>query len=226
MTAIPTIEITRTLAPFTVRLKCAGALRAQGETLLDVIQQMHASGALKDGASLRVAGLDLRLQTATQTASVSTAKAPEIATVLDVCEPNFDAPAPQPWRKDVSATLAWVAAQASLLQRLGVEGREVSLHQSVVLARDALNARHLQALRSQPLDDDDSGWCLTAAESDANPDDPDAYIGASVMEILCARPELGTVLALPPGFAATFEQHQLVSVFDAQGALCWSESPA
>ena len=223
MSAVPTIELTRALATLTVRLVCSGALRAQGETLLNIVEQMHKRSALRDGASLCVAGFDLRLQDATPTASGLTAKVH--TTVLDVCEPNFDAQPPQPWRKDVSATLAWVAAQASLLQRLGVMGKEVGLHQSVVLARDALDARHLQAMRSNPLDDHDSGWCLTNTESDASPDDPAAFVGASVMAVLRARPEMGAVLALPPGFAVAFDQHQLVSVFDPLGTQCWPESP-
>jgi len=144
-------------------------------------------------------------------------------TLLDVCEPDFGGDPTREWRNDVSTTLAWVGSQVALANRLGVPGEEVRLHQMVVLSKSALASSQLEATRNKPLDENDSGWCLTDAAQSRDPDDPDAYGAANVMTVLRHCPELGAVLALPPGCAAMFEQHRLVALFDAQGDLCWSE---
>lgn len=212
MASPTTIELTRALAPFTVRLVCAPGQREQGQTVLDLVQQLKARGALKDGASLRLAGFDLRLRTCTQ------------AQILEVCEPDFDDDPQHQWRANVSATLAWVAAQASLSSQLGLMGDEVNLHQLVVLADGALGARQLQALRNKPVDGEDSGWCLMDAEHEADPDDANAYTAMSVMNVLRQRPEMGAVLAMPTGCAAAFDGRQLVALFDAKGELRWPVS--
>ena len=208
------LELTRAMGPSTVHVVCANAQQTQAGRLLDLVQALTAQGALKHGMTLRLAGFDLRLL-ARSAASPST-------TVFDLCEPDFGHAPQQEWRADVSATLAWVAAQAALITRWGLSGREVHWHQKLVVARGALLAHQLQAIRSTPLDEQDSGWCLSDSDHDADPQDANAYEAMSVLAVLSQRPELGSVLSLPPGCAAVFEREQLAALFDTEGQLLWS----
>jgi hypothetical protein len=110
------------------------------------------------------------------------------------------------------------AVSTELAELLGLSGEAPQLASAVVVQAGCLDGRDVALLRCEPMDPEDSGWCVYSA-------DPGAVGGGllkyRVQDLLERVPAWGPVLALPTGFLAVTSAARPDWVCDAQGEVLW-----
>jgi hypothetical protein len=135
---------------------------------------------------------------------------------LIVCEPDFGGDPLRDVRPRVDTTLSVLADQAGVLRRAGMTAQDSTFEQLVVVARGALSAASLNLFRSEPSDESDSGWSVTAADAPESTS-PKDFEAVRAYLFLQMRRVVLSVLMLPVGTAVVIDGDEVVMVLDDSG---------
>jgi hypothetical protein len=128
---------TRRVCDLELVARCDDAFAPQAGSLLEAVASFEGEGkGLADGVTVRFGWSLLTLRR----------RRDEVL----VCEPDFDGDPFRDLREDVTCTLAVLAGQAAVVNRLGVEPAEARFDEKVVLARGCLAERRVYLQRSEP----------------------------------------------------------------------------
>jgi hypothetical protein len=132
-----------------------------------------------------------------------------------VCEPDYDSD-PLDWKPQVDETV-WVSKeQAELHASLpNVPIERTRGDQQIHFVADALSADAVYLHRLAPDGAQDSGW-FVGTEADFVARVPAGAKTALAGELISVEPDWASVLILPVGFSARFEQGRLAAILDAR----------
>lgn len=198
------VIIQRTVGDQRLRADCAPAQAPRARAVLDVFADAREAGTtLRPGTSVRFGWAFFRLTLDGDS--------------LLVEEPRFDTWPSESWNPRIDTSLTVVAAQASLLRHLDVDGQDAFFDQYLTVAAGALSRPGIFLRRGDSLSEEDSGWLV------GDLDDPEALTRGGELEVVPSahlvgrRPSLLPTLALPTGFAAILSGDTLEQVLDAAG---------
>jgi hypothetical protein len=203
------MKIQRHIGQYTVALSCSEYLTEQAEFVLDVI-----AGAIDRGEVVLRDGL--RVEVSWSVLTMRQTKDRE----LHICEPDFDADPFTRLRDDITATLSVIAAQNEFLRTVGTSAVPVRFDHKVVIAAGVLELDHVYLERSKDVPFGDSGWYIGPVDEEAG-----KLNAIYVYQLLSARPEFMSVLALPPGHMVVFLRQAVESVVDERDREIWQVEP-
>ena len=184
---------------------CDPALHIQAESVLHLLGELAEHGSLREGSRIRL-GL-----------SQLTVRARDNQLLL--LQPRFEADVRE-LSDDITQTLSLLADQAALAQQLGVAIQPTSFDHRMVVACGALAHAHIYLERSEPTDDNDSGWYIGPADE---PGEVECE-HRRVYELVRERPALLRVLGLPSGYLVAFEGDAIKTVLDTRDQDLWAAS--
>jgi hypothetical protein len=138
---------------------------------------------------------------------------------LRVWEPDFAGDSENGLSPTLDTTIAIIDSQLKWLRLLGEDGLDASFDQRVVLAKAALAAPNIFALRSEPNGEIDSGWSVAPVPRPGEQIDMSGLETTPIHRLLAARPGLLAVLALPVGYLVTLSGNDVVEVTAPDGAV-------
>ena len=184
---------------------CARELQPLAGDVLTTFERIAQSdGGLRPGLRVRFGWSRLVLQ-------------PHDNDALIVCEPDFGGDPLRDVRPRVDTTLSVLADQTRVLRQAGMPAQDSTFEQMVVVGRGALAAPSLNLFRSEPSDDGDSGWSVTAADApeSSSPEDFEAVRSYLFLQM---RRVILSVLMLPVGTAVVIDGDDVAMVLDDSGA--------
>lgn len=140
---------------------------------------------------------------------------------LTVLEPDYAGDPESEVRADVSVSLATLARQRAVLERVGVPGEAIDFDEHVTTFRGVLDVEEVLLLRVVSPGGRLTGWRL--APMAGIPDDgvPDSL---PVHEVLRARPILVDAMLLPPGYMVYFAGDRMTAIVDPEDNVVWDGS--
>lgn len=132
---------------------------------------------------------------------------------LIVCEPDFSGNPFSEEKNSIDFTLEIQAVQNTFVKRCGVEPIATLFQDKIILAKECLNKEKLFMERIEPdLEKGDSGWFINTLEDDSEDIE---YEAIYAFQLLKLRPELISVLMLPPGFIVLVNKNTIEKVIDS-----------
>lgn len=141
--------------------------------------------------------------------------------------PRITAPLPgvQPMQfvEDCSDALNVDARQRFLLESFDVQALTCNCTQAALAVKDLAFCDEWFLDRVGEQDGFQSGWVVSASDSELDTQDPDALELVSLWELTCRNPEIAPFLLLPIGWQVSFERrphvmHELVEVEPRPGS--------
>lgn len=120
----------------------------------------------------------------------------------------------------IGAPATRVHVPHDLIERLGAHSAAPGPEEKVVIAPGILREERIVLHRASSAAPGDSGWYLSGDRPDVAPDDLQAMRCSSLLK---SRPDLGPLLALPPGFLAVVNGAELERVLDARDEQVWPQ---
>jgi hypothetical protein len=118
------------------------------------------------------------------------------------------------WRRADGSVPTWPAEFA----RLGLARVPIAAEDRLVVARGAGQPARIYLERLAGCGAGDSGWYIGSVDNVA----PPGYDAVRVADMLAARPDLASLLELPPGCLVVLDGARLEAVFDAENKRLWS----
>ncbi|EDM74339.1 hypothetical protein PPSIR1_11948 [Plesiocystis pacifica SIR-1] len=149
------------------------------------------------------------------------AEGPESAlgtSTLVVREPDYDGEPEDATRADISVSLATLARQRGVLERVGVAGEAINFDQHVMAIQGALDIEEVLLLRVVSPGGRLTGWRLAPTAGISEEDELESL---PVYAILQARPALLDAMLLPSGYMAYYSGDQLTTVLDGEDRVVW-----
>jgi hypothetical protein len=185
----------------TLVANCAPDYDTMARSLLLRLQQLHERGpALKPGSHVDFGWSMLQIEAHPQH--------------WVVCEPDYDSD-PMIWLPKVDDTLWVLQQQAALLGSLDLASSlRTRGDQWLLLQPGALTAMEIYLHRSEPINEQDSGWYIGVETAEQNVERRALPVMAGTL--IQNKPQWLSVLALPTGYLVHFERDRLVDIFDAE----------
>jgi hypothetical protein len=203
--ALRRVVVERDVAGARLRARCSPHHRVRAGSALQAFGGLeHEVGKLRVGTSIRFGWSLLRLFGTGED-------------VLEAREPNFAAWPADAWSPTIDRTLDVVAAQVTILRRVGAEPLDATFDQYLVTIPGVLEQPTVFVRRDPRQGADDSGWTLAPLS------DPDALTTASdVRPVTLAvaavrRPAVAAVLTLPLDYIAVIDGEYVMRVYDDTG---------
>lgn len=131
---------------------------------------------------------------------------------LILCEPDFSRNPFSEEKNSIDSTLEVQALQNSFAKRCGVDPIATLFQDKIILVKGCLNKEKLFMERIEPdLEKGDSGWFINTFEDDSENIE---YEAIYVFQLLKLRPELMSVLMLPPGFIVLVDRNTIEKVIN------------
>lgn len=131
---------------------------------------------------------------------------------LILCEPDFSRNPFSEEKNSIDSTLEVQALQNSFAKRCGVDPIATLFKDKIILVKGCLNKEKLFMERIEPdLENGDSGWFIKTMEDDSEDVE---YEAIYAFQLLKLRPELMSVLMLPPGFIVLVDKNTIEKVIN------------
>src|SRR5215831_5898818 len=141
------MRIKKTIGNVDIVANCTEAQERQAASLLDKLSELNEKGpALKDGSIVRFGWSDLKL----------VSKDNELV----ITEPDFKKNPFRDFLPQVNETLAVLNVQTQLLNKAQVAGIDSLYNSKVIIDKGCLTEEEVYLERSEPADDQDSGWFI------------------------------------------------------------------
>ena len=112
---------------------------------------------------------------------------------------------------DLTIALWIQLEQASLLNKLKIEGEMISFQDKIVCAKGVLDLDNIYLERIANYEKGDSGWYIGAIDEDNSGNELEAYYAYQMIKL---RPSIIQVLALQSGYMTVFEKNKLKAVLN------------
>lgn len=179
--------------------ECPDSLTAAARSLLEKLRELHARGPkLHPGSVIEFGWAPLRIE--------------QSDGAWYLCEPEFAAGA-QRFVRGVGVTLRVLDDQARVIHLLGVVPHATRFDETVLVSSQAWDAPRVICDRARTAVAHYSGWYIGADDAVGKRPSPSAA-PVTAGELAVRRPAWTAVLALPPGYLATFEDDRLSAVYD------------
>lgn len=137
-----------------------------------------------------------------------------------LCEPDFSRNPFSEEKNSIDFTLEVQALQNSFAKRCGVDPIATLFQDKIVLVKGSLNKEKLFMERIEPdLENGDSGWFIKTVEDDSEDVE---YEAIYAFQLLYLRPEIMSVLILPPGFIVLVDKNTIEKVINEKNEVVWS----
>ncbi|WP_373883235.1 hypothetical protein ACEQ85_01350 [Acinetobacter pittii] len=131
---------------------------------------------------------------------------------LILCEPDFLSNPFSEEKYSIDFTLEVQALQNSFSKRYGVDPIATLFQDKIILVKGCLDKEKLFMERIEPdLEKGDSGWFINTLEDDSEDIEYEAIYAFQLLKI---RPELMSVLILPPGFIVLVDKNTIEKVIN------------
>lgn len=137
---------------------------------------------------------------------------------LVVREPDYDGDPESETRADISVSLATLARQRGVLERVGVAGEAIDFDQHVLTVRGVLDVEEVFLVRVASPGGRLTGWRLAPTAGIAEEDELESL---PVHAILRERPALLDAMLLPSGYMAFYEGDVLTTVVNERDEVVW-----
>jgi hypothetical protein len=196
--------------------RCFGACRLiaecveQHETAAqDILAELATCTApLEDGLKIRFGWSLLTLRAEVQGQ----------AQALRICEPDFAGDAEKGLSPTLDTTIAVIAAQLQCLRRVCEKGIDAYFDQRIAVARGALDATNIFALRGEP-GGIDSGWSIAPVPPPGGRIDMTGLETIPIHRLVVMRPGLLAILALPIGYLVTVSGSHVAEITAPDGRI-------
>ncbi|URZ18607.1 immunity protein Imm33 domain-containing protein [Clostridium felsineum] len=101
--------------------------------------------------------------------------------------------------------------QGILLNKLRLDGEQISFQDKVVCTKEVLSMDSIYMERASEREKGDSGWYIGPVDESITNDKLEAYYAYQLLKI---RPAIIKTLALPSGYMAVFEKDELKAVLN------------
>jgi hypothetical protein len=199
------------LGDMTLVLRCTEAWDLQARAVLQMLAGLRGRDkGLADGVTVQLGWSMLTLQ--------------RLGRDLIVHEPDFARDPFHDLRDDVTVTLAVLARQAAVLNRVAVKGVPVRWDDKMVIARGCLGERRVYMQRADPRPGD-SGWYVGPVDLPGPGKDPGGYEAVYVFEVLNLRDPLLQMIALPQRYLVVFDGDKVEAIVDGDDKNRWTSEP-
>lgn len=131
---------------------------------------------------------------------------------LILCEPDFSRNPFSEEKNSIDFTLEVQALQNSFAKRCGVDPIATLFQDKIILVKGCLDKEKLFMERIEPdLEKGDSGWFINTLEDDSEDIEYEAIYSFQLLKL---RPELMSVLMLPPGFIVLVDKNTIEKVIN------------
>ncbi|MCA9701528.1 MAG: hypothetical protein KC431_28670 [Myxococcales bacterium] len=137
---------------------------------------------------------------------------------LVVREPDYDGDPEEATRADISVSLAVLARQRAVLERVNVAGEAIDFDEHVLTIAGSLDIDEVLLLRVPSPGGRLTGWRLAPT---AGIKEEDALESLPVHVILRRRPALLDAMLLPPGYIVYFAGDQMTTILDPDDVVVW-----
>ncbi|TAE23791.1 MAG: hypothetical protein EAZ92_14180 [Candidatus Kapaibacterium sp.] len=210
-------DFTTQLGTQTLLVRCDYRLEQQAEWLLQTLTDIHATDPISEGTSVEIGW------------SVLTFLKDESGRLI-TCEPDYGESPFESVIPDVTMTLHIVAEQGYVIAHTHTEERaRIPRFDETLVFREGVFEEECIYLEREEADDEesegDSGWFIGYEAEDDNENEEiseDEFGACYVYELLQKRPELLTVLGLPPGYVVTFAADEIDAIMDENDNDVWN----
>jgi hypothetical protein len=191
-----------------VLVRAAPHLRGEVERVFAVLEAMAAeSFEIEDGGLLPIGWTTLRFSVHGDRISLQ--------------EPDYDGDPETQWRADISVSLATLARQRAVLDRIDIPGEAINFDQHVLLVRGVLDDDKLFMMRVPSPGGRTTGWRVIPSAGMAEDDEVDSV---PVYAIMRERPILIDAMLLPAGFMVVVEGDRITQLIDPQDEVVWDST--
>ncbi len=210
-------DFTTQLSNQTLLVRCDYRLEHQAEWLLQTLTDIHATDPISEGTSVEIGW------------SVLTFIKDEAGRLV-ACEPDFGESPFESVIPDVTMTLHIVAEQGYVIAQTHTEERAriPRFDETLIFREGVFEEEFIYLEREESAADEDgegdSGWFVGyERDEDENEEiSEDEFSACYVYELLQKRPELLTVLGLPPGYVVTFSSNEIDAIVDENDNDVWN----
>lgn len=122
--------------------------------------------------------------------------------------------------EDLSLSLEIFGAQLKIIKETGMTPDHVTFQDVILIRKSAVHASGIYLQRSEPVSEEDSGWYMGALE-DTESNDPEDYTRIYTYQLLSICKQALSVLSLPVGVIAVFQNGELVEIVDGDDKLLY-----
>ncbi|ADI91577.1 immunity protein Imm33 domain-containing protein [Acinetobacter oleivorans] len=139
---------------------------------------------------------------------------------LILCEPDFSRNPFSEEKNSIDFTLEVQALQNSFAKHCGVDPIATLFQDKIILVKGCLDKEKLFMERIEPdLEKGDSGWFINTLEDDSEDIE---YEAIYAFQLLYLRPEIMSVLILPPEFIVLVDKNTIEKVINEKNEVVWS----
>lgn len=193
------------VADKTVHLTCDEKLENAIRALLDVINNLQAQKDIFNEDFILCAGWSYYFFK-------------EADGYWDILAPDFNRNPNEAKTNNLTLPLMVQNLQSEAMHTAGIQvvpgTMPITFKHNMLVLKSAMTAKNVYFTRSEPVDDNDSGWYLGIMNDDESKHDPDDYAMIPTSELLKVRPLAVRILCMPVGTLAVFDGNKMTALVD------------